>query len=81
MTLDASPHATLADVKRGVLRSERVMVKSVVRQVGEFRPLYRGLCLGSLITRYVGHNRSASRHGEGITALNGHPKRSAGQIL
>ena len=57
MTLGASSYASLADVKWGELRSERMMAElTMVDGWVRFRPLYRGRCLRNLIMCYVGHS-------------------------
>ena len=57
MTLGASSHATLADVKGGVLWSECMTAECLwFDEWMRFRPLRRGRCLENLIMRYVGHS-------------------------
>ena len=54
-----------------LLRPER-MAADCLRYDGwvRFRPLYRGRCLGDLITRYVGHSGSVEKAGEGADQMN-----------
>ena len=57
MTLDASSHATLADVKREVLRPERVMADFLWLTGGAgLVHCIVGVAWEDPITRYVGHS-------------------------
>ena len=60
-----------------VVSARMIVALSVVRQVGRFRPLYRGRFLGSLAKRYVGHSSNACKSlglGGGQTSCYGYPK-------